>query len=180
VALPARRWTRAEVEAWRDEGGYRLETGEVRGWLDGIGRAAEHPQRLPERYGGDEAATVKAVARFAVEWAERALADLETRPEALTAEVQALRIGDAWLVASPGELFARPALELRRRWPHNDLLIVGCANDSIGSVPDAAEVERGGWAAVQSPKLRDQLPFTAATAPALVEGMLAALEQAAG
>jgi hypothetical protein len=181
VTLPTRRWTGEEVRSFRDEGAYRLASGDTAGWLDGIAKViVNQPRRLPERYGGDEVAAMKAVARFAVEWGDRALVDRETRPETLTTEVQALRVGDAWLVGNPAELFTTSALELRRRWPHEHLLLAGYANDSIGYVPDAHDIERGSYAALQSPKFKDQFPFTAATAPALIDGMLAVLEEAAG
>ena len=57
---------------------------------------------------------VKAVARFGVEWTEQILNDLDTRPETLTTEVQAIRVGDVFLVADPAELFTTLALDLRR------------------------------------------------------------------
>ena len=67
-------------------------------------------------------------------------------------------------------------LELRRRWPQEDLFVLGYSNGSIGYLPDAHELERGGYAALQSPKFTGQFPFTPASGPALVEGLLAALE----
>src|SRR5207248_3003194 len=111
VVLPTRRWERAEVLRDREEGEYRLRTGDTTGWLDGLARViVNHPARLPERYGGDVGLAVKAVARFGVEWSEAALRDLDTRPETLTTEVQAIRAGDAWLVTNGSELFTTLAL----------------------------------------------------------------------
>jgi hypothetical protein len=173
VTLPTRRWTRDEVRSVKDEAEHRLRTGDTTGWLDGLARAVvNYPARLPERYGGDVGRAVQAVARFGAEWSARALLDLDTRPEHLTAEVQAIRAGDAWLVSNPSELFTTLALDLRRRWPHDNLMIAGYANDSIGYVPDAYDVERRSYAAVQSPKFKDQFPFVPASGPALVQGML--------
>jgi len=180
VVLPTRRWDRAEVLRVREEGEHRLRTGDTNGWLDGFARViVNHPARLPERYGGDVGRAVKAVARFAVEWATKALRDLDDRPETLTTEAQAIGVGDAWLTANGSELFTTLALDLRRRWPHDDLMIAGYANDSIGYVPDAHDVERRTYAAWQSPRFKDQFPFTAASGPALVRGMLDALDAAA-
>jgi hypothetical protein len=177
VTLPTRRWQRDEVLAFRDEGEHRLRTGDTTGWLDGIAKViVNYPARLPERYGADVVQAVKAVARFGVEWAEDALRDLDTRPETLTTEVQALRAGDAYLVTNGSEFFSTLALDLRRRFPQDDLMIAGYANESIGYVPDAHDVERKSYAAYQSPKFKGQFPFTAASGPALVEGMLAALQ----
>jgi hypothetical protein len=180
AVLPTRRWTRQEVLRDREEGEYRLRTRDTAGWLDGLARViVNQPARLPERYGGDVGLAVRAVARFGVEWSEAALRDLDTRPETLTTEVQAIRAGDAWLVTNGSELFTTLALDLRRRWGRDDLMVVGYANDSVGYVPDAHDVERQSYAANQSPKFKDQFPFTAASGPALVDHMLAALEAAA-
>jgi hypothetical protein len=178
VTLPTRRWTREEIQADRDEALYRQRTGDTTGWLDGMARNIVNiPAKLPERYGGDVGKTVQAIARFGVEWTDEILKDLDTRPETLTTEVQAVRVGDAWLVTNPSELFTTLALDLRRRWPHDDLMIVGYANDSVGYVPDAYDIERRSYAALQSPKFKNQFPFTPAAGPALVQGMLDALEK---
>jgi hypothetical protein len=177
VVLPTRRWEPAEVLRDREEAEYRLRTGDTNGWLDGLARViVNHPHRLPERYGGDVVQAVQAVSRFGVEWTEAILRDLDTRPETITTEVQAVRAGDAWLVTNPSELFTTLALDLRRRWPHDDLMIVGYANDSIGYVPDAHDVERRSYAAYQSPKFKNQFPFTTASGQVLVQGMLDALD----
>jgi hypothetical protein len=179
VTLPTRRWDRAEVLRVREEGEHRLRTGDTTGWLDGFARViVNYPARLPERYGGDVGRAVKAVSRFAVEWATQTLIDLDERPETLTTEAQAVRVGDAWLAANGSELFTTLALDLRRRWPHDDLMIAGYANDSIGYVPDAHDVERKSYAAWQSPRFKGQFPFTAASGPALVRGMADALDAA--
>ena len=176
VELPTRRWTRDEVMKDREEAEYRLRTNDTTGWLDGFARViVNYPARLPERYGGDTMKAVRAVCRFGVEWTDLALKDLDTRPETLTTEVQAIRAGDAWLVSNPSELFTTLALDLRRRFANDNLMIAGYANDSIGYVPDAHDLDRRSYAANQSPKFKNQFPFTAASGPALVQGMLDAL-----
>jgi hypothetical protein len=176
VTLPTRRWTPDEIAADRTEAEYRLRTGDTTGWLDGFARViVNQPRRLPERYGGDERKAVRAVCRFGVEWTTEILKDIDTRPETLTTEVQAIRVGDAFLVANPSEFFSGPALDLRRAFGRDDLMIAGYANDSIGYVPDAHDVEKRSYAANQSPKFKNQFPFTAASAPSLVQGMLDAL-----
>ena len=177
VTLPTRRHgLREEILKDREEAEYRLRTGDTTGWLDGFARViVNYPARLPERYGGDTMKAVRAVCRFGVEWTDLALKDLDTRPETLTTEVQAIRAGDAWFVSNPSELFTTLALDLRRQWPHDDLMIAGYANDSVGYVADAHDVEKRSYAANQSPKFKNQFPFTAASGPALVQGMLDAL-----
>jgi hypothetical protein len=66
---------------------------------------------------------------------------------------------------------------VRRRWPQEDLFILGYANGSLGYLPDAHELARGGYAALQSPKFTGQFPFTEKSGPALIGGLLAALEE---
>jgi hypothetical protein len=176
VSLPTRRWTSEEVQRDRQEAEYRLSTGDTTGWRDGLARViVNYPDRLPERYGGDVDKTVQAVARFGKEWTDEILLDLDTRPETLTTEVQALRVGDAWISANPSELFTSLAFHLRQKWGKEDLMIVGYANDSIGYLPDAHDVQRRSYAAYQSPKFKNQFPFVADSGGAMVTGLLAAL-----
>jgi hypothetical protein len=177
LQLPTRRWPREEVMRDREEGQYRLRTGETTGWRENIGRVmVNYPDRFPQRYGGSLELAVKAIARFAVEWTDEILKDLDTRAETLTTEVQALRVGDAYLVADPAELFTTLALDVRRQWPH-DLMIAGYANDSIGYLPDQHDIERRTYAANQSPKFKNQFPFVVESGHAMVSGMVEALSR---
>jgi hypothetical protein len=177
VSLPTRLWTRDEVSRDREEGEHRQKTGDITGWLDGIAKViVNQPNRLPLRYAGSVEEAVAAVSRFAVEWTEEAGPDLHTRPEILEAEVQAIRIGDLWFAANPSELFTTLGLEVRRRWPHDDLFMLGYSNGSIGYLPDAFEIQRGGYAAVTSPKFTGQFPFTFESGGALVDGLLRTLQ----
>lgn len=176
VMLPTCRWDRAEVLRDLEEGRYRLKGGDTTGWRENLGRVMVNvPERFPDRYGGDLGLAVRAIARFGVEWSEKVLEDVDTRPETLRTEVQAIRIGDAFLVADPAELFTTLALDVRRQWPHDDLMIVGYANDSIGYMPDAHDIERRTYAANQSPKFKDQFPFVPESGRVMVQGMLDAL-----
>jgi neutral ceramidase len=171
VVLPTRRWRRDEVEAVHEECERRARTGSTDGWLDGFARViVNDPPRLPLRYGGSVENAVGAVSRFGMEWANETLADLDTRPETITAEVQALRVGGAFLVANGSEFFSSLALDLRRRWGR-DLLIATFANDSIGYMPDAHDVARKSYAAYQSPRFKGQFPFTEASGGELVRAM---------
>ena len=124
--------------------------------------------------------SVAAVSRFAVEWTDEILPALETRPEILEAEVQAIRMGEVYLVANPSELFTTLGLELRRRCPLDELFMLSYSNGSIGYLPDAYDVERRSYAAVQSAKFTGQFPFTKESGPAMVDGMLGALESVGG
>jgi hypothetical protein len=179
TTLPTKRWPREEVQRDAEEAQYRLRSGDTTGWRENLGRVmVNQPDRFPERYGGDLGRAVAALARFGDEWSRQMLLDLDTRPETLTTEVQALRVGDAYLAANPSELFTTWALELRRQWGHDDLMIVGYANDSIGYLPDAHDIERRTYAANQSPKFKNQFPFVAESGRVLMQDTLDALARA--
>lgn len=56
-------------------------------------------------------------------------------PPYLTTEIQALRVGGAYLLAFPGELFVEYGIELTERLAPTPVLIAGYADDYIGYVP---------------------------------------------
>ena len=173
IQLPTRRWTAEEINRDREEALYRLKTGDTKDWLTGFARViVTYPDRLPRRYGGSVEKTVAAVSRFGVEWTEAMLPVLNTRPEFIETEVQAMRLGDVWLTAHSSELFSSLGLKVRENWPHKDLLMLGYSNGSVGYLPDAHDVERRSYAANQSPKFTGQFPFTAKSGDAMVEGLL--------
>lgn len=107
----------------------------------------------------------------------------------VVAEVQGIRIGDLFVATCPGELFTSLGLELRQRWElsanslmkdsANRLFVLGFANGSIGYIPDAYEIARGSYAALQSPKFTGQQPFTPDAGRVLVDTMLGALHDTA-
>jgi len=95
VALPTRRWQSEEIEHDRVEASRRLHENDIDGWRDSIGRVmTNRPDDMVKRHGGDEHKAVMAMCRFNMEWTDRILADVETRPELLETEVQAIRLGD--------------------------------------------------------------------------------------
>jgi len=181
VTLPTRRWTRDEIMKEREEGLYRLKTGDITGWLEGVAKVCVNlPERLPLRYGGSVEKASAAVARFAVEWTDLILRDWENRVETLDTEIQALRIGDVYLTACPCELFTSTGLEVRRQFARPDLFMLGFANGSIGYLPDAHDVRQRSYAAIQSPKFTGQFPFAEQAGDAMANGLLSALERTIG
>jgi hypothetical protein len=178
VSLPTRRWSPEEVAQEREEAIYRLKSGDTTGWLNGLASVCvNQPERLPLRYGGSIEKAVAAVSRFGVEWTEAILPFLATRPEFVEAEIQVLRIGDVFLAANPSELFTSLGLEVRQRWPADDLFMLGYSNGSIGYLPDALDVQRRSYAAIQSPKFTGQFPFTEQSGSMMVQALLDGLEE---
>jgi hypothetical protein len=173
VKLPTRRWTMEEINADREEALHRLKTGDTTDWLNGFARViVTYPDRLPRRYNGSVEKAVAAVSRFGVGWTDAILPTLETRPEFIDTEVQAIRIGAVWLVAHGAELFTPLGLAVRERWPGKDLFMLGYSNGAIGYLPDAIDVQRKSYAANQSPKFMGQFPFTEGAGDVMVAGLL--------
>lgn len=178
IQLPTRRWTREEISRDREEALYRLKTGDTKDWRHGFARViVTYPDRLPLRYGGSVERTVAAVCRFGVEWTDAVLPNLDSRPEWLDTEVQAIRLGDAWFCANSSELFSTLGLEVRHRWPVENLFILGYSNGSIGYLPDAYDVKRKSYAADQSPKFTGQFPFIERSCDVMVNGLVELMRQ---
>jgi neutral ceramidase len=171
--LPTRRWRREELEHDRREAQRRLATGDVSGWRETIGRAmTNRPDDMVRRHGGDERKAVRAMCRFHLEWTDRMLRDLETRPETLATEVQAIRVGDLYCVANASEFFTPFALDVRRRAGVPELMLACYANGRIGYLPDEHDIAAKSYAGYQSPKYCDQFPFTPASGPRMCDAML--------
>lgn len=177
ATIPTRRWTEQEIAGDQAEARRRLAGKDVSGWKETIGRAmTNRPDDMVARHGGDEWKAVAAMCRFNVEWTELMQQDLHERPETLTTEVQALRIGDFGIATNSSEFFTTLALDVRARSPLPFLMLSCYSNGRIGYMPDAHDVERKTYAAYQSPKYCNQFPFTQDSGPAMVDAMMEQLE----
>jgi len=72
-------------------------------------------------------------------------------PAARATVVQALRIGDLALVGAPGELFVELGLEIKRRSPFAQTMVLELANDSVGYIPTRRAFEEGAYEPNSSP-----------------------------
>ena len=79
---------------------------------------------------------------------------LAALPEQMTAPVQAIRLGDAAILALPGEIFVETGLRIKAQTSASPLMLVSLANGSIGYVcTDEALTQEGGyetWASLSS------------------------------
>lgn len=64
--------------------------------------------------------------------------------------VQALRIGDLAIVSAPGEFFVELGLEIKRRSPFEQTMVLELANDSVGYIPTLQAFEQGAYEANSS------------------------------
>ena len=82
----------------------------------------------------------------------QACIDLAALPKELDTRVQSLRIGDAALVALPGEVFAETGLAIKAQSPFHRTLIAELANDYLGYICTQEALERqGGYETWASP-----------------------------
>jgi hypothetical protein len=78
-------------------------------------------------------------------FAARVLRQMEDAPAEVATWVQALRVGDLALVSAPGELLVELGLEIKRRSPFGQTLILELANDSVGYLPTCRAYEEGAY-----------------------------------
>lgn len=177
VRVPTRRWHQEEIDADRSEALHRL-TGNTTDWEQTIGKVmTNRPQDMVDRHGGNVEKAVRAMAAFNLEWTDLILKDFDDRPEFLKTEVQAIRVGDCYVVANSSELFTAFAQRLRKESNVNQLMVAAYSNGRIGYMPDAHDIARSTYAAIHSPKCCNQFPFTEQSGTALCDAMLQVLAQ---
>ena len=178
AVLPTRRWTRDELMNDRAEAERRLATDDVSGWRETIGRSmTNRPDDMIDRHGGDERKAVRAMARFNMEWTERMLVDLDSRPLTLSTEVQTIRIGDLFVTANSSEFFTPFALDVRDRAGVSELMLACYSNGRIGYLPDEHDIRARSYAGYQSPKYCNQFPFVADSGPVMCDAMLRTIQR---
>jgi neutral ceramidase len=67
--------------------------------------------------------------------------------------LQAMQIGDVYLVGVPAEFFTTHGVEIKRRSPFRNTFVCGLSNDYVGYLPDRKGFEQGGyqtWAGLHS------------------------------
>jgi neutral ceramidase len=72
-------------------------------------------------------------------------------PQARETLVQALRIGDLAIATAPGEFFVELGLEIKRRSPFAQTMVLELANDSLGYIPTRRAFEEGAYEPESSP-----------------------------
>ena len=134
--------------------------------------AGEARERLASLSPEPETFSERAMARFELDWALAAIAmHRRGAPRELWSELQAIRLGDALILAHGGELFCEFGLELKRRFAPRPTFVVGYANGFVGYIPDPEDFARGGYAAAMVPKICNNFPFTADVGERVVSGL---------
>jgi len=97
----------------------------------------------------DEALEAARVSRWCRKWLgdktaeslERTYAEVrkamaDKRGKTFETVLHVIRLGEVAIMGIPGEMFARLGLDIRRRSPFRNTIVVGLANDEIGYIPD--------------------------------------------
>jgi hypothetical protein len=75
----------------------------------------------------------------------RRIERMKNQPDEIQTWVQVLRVGDLALVGIPGEYFVALGLDIKKRSPFGQTLILELANDSVGYLPTQRAFEEGGY-----------------------------------
>jgi len=86
--------------------------------------------------------------------AREAVRYVEMGDEPVAADLQALRLGDALILACPGELFVEYGLELRRRSPAAMTFVAAYSNGYLGYIARPLDFARGGYEVMERPWCR--------------------------
>ncbi len=84
-------------------------------------------------------------------------------------EVAAMRIGDIFIVALPGETFTQIGTMIRQAYPMDNIYTVGNANGSIGYIPTDDDIEYKRYAGYGSSWVYNRQPFLPGVAKILGE-----------
>lgn len=83
--------------------------------------------------------------RLAQNYAGRVLAAAERKENTLTVQLQALRLGDLGVCGIPFETFVEIGLDLKKRSPFLQTMVIGLANGRHGYLPTPEQHKLGGY-----------------------------------
>ena len=113
-------------------------------------------------------------AGFAADW-YRGNQQRDQSVKHLPITLTAIQLGPVGMLLHPAELYSYYGLAIRRDSPLKDTLVVGCADGSIGYLPDPEAYRQGEYSALVVPKIVDSPPYQ----PTAVREMTAAAIRAA-
>jgi len=104
------------------------------------------------------------------QWAQETITLLEAGelPNSVPTEVQAIRIGELYIVGIPGEAFCQIGLAIKQRSPGNTI-VIGYANDVVGYIPTEDAFREGGYEVQEAYKYYSNLMLAPESAPMLIE-----------
>jgi hypothetical protein len=88
---------------------------------------------------------IEKLPRLAQNYARSTIAAAERTEDSLTVTLQAIRIGDLAICGIPFEAFVEIGLDLKKRSPHPQTMVIGLANGRHGYLPTPEHHELGGY-----------------------------------
>ncbi len=88
---------------------------------------------------------IEKLPRLAQNYARSAIGAAERPEETLTVKLQAIRIGDLAVCGIPFEAFVETGLDLKKRSPFLQTMVIGLANGRHGYLPTPEQHELGGY-----------------------------------
>src|SRR4051812_48687032 len=92
-----------------------------------------------------DAESIEKLPRLAQNYAGSTVAAAERKEETLTVKVQAIRIGDLVVCGIPFETFVETGLDLKKRSPFAQTMVIGLANGRHGYLPTPEQHRLGGY-----------------------------------
>jgi hypothetical protein len=90
---------------------------------------------------------------------------------AMVAELQALRIGNAQVVAIPGEPFVDIGLRIKESFPGQNTVVVGYANGNVGYIPYRRYFGENRYESIATPLNQESVVLVEREAIALLAGL---------
>ena len=88
---------------------------------------------------------IEQLPRLAQNYARNAIGAAERPESTLTVKIQAIRIGDLAVCGIPFETFVETGLDLKKRSPFPQTMVIGLANGRHGYLPTPEQHELGGY-----------------------------------
>ncbi|MEP6670614.1 MAG: hypothetical protein ABJF10_15765 [Chthoniobacter sp.] len=90
-------------------------------------------------------AAIEKLPRLAVDYARRTVGAAERAEDTVTVQLQAIRIGDLAVCGIPFETFVETGLDLKKRSPFSQTMVIGLANGRHGYLPTPEQHKLGGY-----------------------------------
>jgi len=117
-------------------------------------------------------------AGFAADWF-RGNEHRDRNVKHLPITLSAIQLGPVGMLLHPGELYSYYGVAIRRDSPLRDTLVVGCANGSIGYLPDPTAYRAGEYSAIVVPRIVDLPPYQPTAARDMTAAAIALLKATA-
>jgi neutral ceramidase len=88
---------------------------------------------------------IEKMPRLAQNYSRNVINAAERKEESITVKIQAIRIGDLAVCAIPFETFVEIGLDLKKRSPFPQTMVIGLANARHGYLPTPAQHKLGGY-----------------------------------